>query len=622
MKRFKQNACLRLITAAVLGGAFLFFSFRAADDLFDISKSLDILTSIYREINMNYVDEVRAQEVMQKGIEGMLSTLDPYTEFIPESDIDEFKMNYVSTEYGGIGALIMSRDGGVYISEIYEGFPAWKSGLRAGDELLEINDVRVSGKEPKEISELLKGPHGTRIKLLARRPGEEKLIEKQIKRGEIHFDNISYHGTIDEGVGYIKLDKFLEDASNEVKDAFLELKEEEQITSLILDLRGNGGGILQEAVKIVGFFVDRGDTVVIQKGKDEDSMVAYRSSGKPLDRNIPLAILVDKNTASASEIVAGAFQDFDRAVVLGQRTFGKGLVQQTLRMPYNTLLKMTIAKYYTPSGRCIQALDYAHRTVDGSVSRIADSLISEFHTGNGRQVYDGSGIYPDIATEALRYSNVTYSIMNNLYHFDYATRFRNQHRSIAAVNDFTVDDDIYKDFVSWLEEKDFDYQTSSEQLMERLKEVTAKEKRFNDLEVEYNSLFEKLKHNKSEDLLTFRPEISQLLENEIVSRYYFQKGRILSSLKYDKDVERALEVLDNRQLYAAILQGKGEYKTIGKPVSVLARVHPQTEFPARSEPGGLSDPGGLSEPLDPEVLPGQPDTEIRNTLPVPAGEEN
>ncbi|HYH55676.1 MAG TPA: S41 family peptidase, partial [Anseongella sp.] len=459
MERFKRVPWLRAVTGAVVGGAFLFFSFRVADDLFDVSKNLDILTSIYREINLNYVDEVGAAEVMQKGIEGMLSTLDPYTEFIPESDIDEFKLNYVSTEYGGIGALIMSRHNRVYISEIYEGFPAWRAGLRAGDEILKIDGISVPGKISEDVSALLKGPQNSDLKLVVRRPGEEKLIEKNIKRGEIRFRNVSYFGTVKGNVGYIKLDKFLEDASGEVKDAFQHLKKEKHIGSLILDLRGNGGGILQEAVKIVGFFVKESDTVVTQKGKNSSSAIAYRSSGKPLDADIPLAILVDKNTASASEIVAGAFQDFDRAAIIGQRTFGKGLVQQTLRMPYNTLLKMTIAKYYIPSGRCVQALDYAHRSMDGRAVRIADSLISEYRTAGGRQVYDGSGIYPDIVTEARQYSNVTYSIMNKLYHFDYATEFRNRHNSISPVESFSINDDIYRDFTAWLDEKEFDYST-------------------------------------------------------------------------------------------------------------------------------------------------------------------
>lgn len=573
MKKFKRMPVLRAVTGAVLGAAFLFFSFRGADDLFEISKNLDILTSIYREININYVDEVQASEVMQKGIEGMLSTLDPYTEFIPESDIEEFKLNYVSTEYGGIGALIMSRNNRVYISEIYEGFPAWRTGLRAGDEILKIDGISVPGKISEEVSELLKGPRNSDLKLVVRRPGEEKLIEKNIKRGEIRFRNVSYFGTVKEDIGYIKLDKFLEDASDEVKDAFQHLKKEEHIGSLILDLRGNGGGILQEAVKIVGFFVEDGDTVVMQKGKNSSNAIAYRSSGKPLDTEIPIAILVDKNTASASEIVAGAFQDFDRAAIIGQRTFGKGLVQQTLRMPYNTLLKMTIAKYYIPSGRCIQALDYAHRSLDGRAVRIADSLISEFHTTGGRRVYDGSGIYPDILTETTQYSNVTYSIMNNLYHFDYATEFRNDHNSISPVGSFTISDEIYHDFVSWLDKKDFDYSTSSEQIMDRLKEVTEKEKRFSDIEEEYQILLNELRHNKSADLTKFRPEISELLENEIASRYYFQKGRIRSSIKYDDDIREAVSVLGNERLYSSILHGLGGYKTIGKPASMLASAH-------------------------------------------------
>src|SRR3546814_386171 len=299
MKDQKRAMWWRIAGGALLCSVALFFSFRAADDLFDVSKNLDILTSIYREINMNYVDEVEAGTVMQKGIDGMLSSLDPYTEFIPESDIDEFKLNYVSTEYGGIGALIMTRNESVYISEIYEGFPAWKAGLRAGDELLEIDGVPVPGKDSEDVSELLKGPRNSALDLIVRRPGQEKLISKNIQRGDIRFRNVSYFGTVSGNTGYIKLDKFLEDASDEVREAFLTLKKEEEIRSLVLDLRGNGGGILQEAVKIVGFFIDNGDTVVTQRGRDSDNMIVYRATGRSLDRNIPLVVLVDKKIGRA-----------------------------------------------------------------------------------------------------------------------------------------------------------------------------------------------------------------------------------------------------------------------------------------------------------------------------------
>lgn len=597
MKFFNSSSRFRLLSGMVLAVSLAFFSFKAADDFFDISKSLDIFTSVYREINLNYVDKVKAEELMEMGIQGMFSTLDPYTEFIPESEIEDFKLNYVSTQYGGIGALIVNRDSSIYISEIYEGFPAWEAGLRAGDEILQIDDTRIRGKATKDVTQLLKGSKDSALTLVVKRPGKEKPIEKNIKRGNIHFDNVSYYGMLNRHTGYIKLDKFLENASDEIKEAFLSLKDQ-RARSLILDLRGNGGGILQEAVKIVSFFVNKNDTVVSQRGRDSSHLIVYHSQGHPLDRTIPLVILVDKNTASASEIVAGALQDLDRAAILGQRTFGKGLVQQTLRMPYNSLLKMTIAKYYTPSGRCIQALDYAHRQEDGSVIKIPDSLITEYSTRNGRKVYDGSGIFPDITVEPKKYHPITHSIADKYLHFDYATRYRNQHNKIPPVESFEVDDAIYDDFTAWLDEKGFTYRAPSERLMEQLKEAAGKEKRYEEIEPEYNALLSKLTHNKQDDLQKFRPEIKELLENEIISRYYYQKGRIRSSLKYDRHIQESMRILNTPELYASILEGEGTYKTIGRPTSLIAQAPKLPENTPRKLPAavdGSADPTGKKE---------------------------
>src|SRR6201985_2026580 len=393
------------------------------DDLFQIAKNLDVFSSVYKEVNINYVDDINSAKMVKPGVDAMLDGLDPYTEFVPESEIEEYKLHYVSTQYGGIGAGIFAREGKVYVSDVFQGFPAQKADIRAGDQLVKINNIDLNGKNNDQVSQLLKGTKGASIKLLIKR-GDTEPVEKNILRDEIKQPNVTFYGMVDGNMGYIKLDKFLENSADEVTNALTDLKKNNP-NGIILDLRSNGGGILQEAVKIVNLFVQKDVEVVSQKGKIKEKNFTYNTFSEPLEPNVPLVVLVNSHSASASEIVAGSLQDLDRAVIIGQRSYGKGLVQKTFTLPYNSLVKITIAKYYIPSGRCIQEIDYTHRKDDGSVVKVADSLIHEFKTQDGRSVYDGSGIYPDVFIKPDKFANVTQALVSKLLVFDYATLYRN-----------------------------------------------------------------------------------------------------------------------------------------------------------------------------------------------------
>jgi carboxyl-terminal processing protease len=547
----------------------LLASFGFVDRYFEIAKNLDTFASLFRQLNNHYVEEVTPGSLMKEGIDAMLASLDPYTEFVPESEIEDFRMNYVSKQYAGIGALVFNKDGKVMVSEPYEGFSAQKADIRAGDEILSINGISVAGKSSSSVTELLKGQKGTALKIVVQRAGEAKPLEKQLVRETISFPNVPYYGLINDSTGYIKLDKFLENAAQEVRDALLTLKEKHHVKSLVLDLRGNGGGIVQESVNIVNLFVDKGQEIVAQRGRFKERDILYKASFTPVDAKMPLVVLVDRGSASASEIVAGAIQDLDRGTIIGQRTFGKGLVQQTLSLPYNSLLKVTVAKYYTPSGRCIQALDYSHRNADGSVSKISDSLMTEFKTRHGRSVYDGSGIHPDVATAEKHYNNISYSIVNKLLHFDFATRYRATHPSLPAARSYRMSDADYNEFVKFLADKDYSYTTRSEKNLQELKAIAIKEKYFDHIKEEYTALEKKLQQNKKDDLIRYKEEIREILQEEIASRYYFQSGKLEASFKNDEDLKEAVRVLNDRKLYATILKGEGTYKTIGKPVAFL-----------------------------------------------------
>jgi carboxyl-terminal processing protease len=544
-----------VVTLTIILCSFITASF--IQDDFEISKNLDIFATLYKELNYNYVDETNPGKLIKIAIDGMLNSLDPYTNFISESEIEDYKF-MTTGQYGGIGALIHKNGNVIVISDPYEGFPAQKNDIRAGDIILKVNDIDIKGKYVSDISNILKGQPGSTIKLIIKREGEKELIEKTIIREEIKIKNIPYYGMVADNIGYIQLNSFTENAGNEVKEAFMKLKGNNNLKSIIIDLRGNGGGLLNEAVNVCNIFVDNGKMIVSTKGKLKDRNLTYKTINNAIDGKIPLVILVDNGSASAAEIVAGAIQDLDRGVILGQRTYGKGLVQNVVPLSYNTKLKVTIAKYYIPSGRCIQAIDYSHRNTDGSVGKIPDSLITAFKTVNGRTVYDGGGIKPDITVNNPTYSNITISLITKYLIFNYATKYRQLHPSIKTPVEFIITDSIYNDFIAFLADKDYDYITQSEKDLENFKKSAEKEKYFDAIKTEYEVLKSKIIHNKKEDLFTFKNEISEFLSEEIVSRYYFQNGRIQVSLINDIQIIEAIKLLNKPDLYNSIL--KGTYK--------------------------------------------------------------
>lgn len=558
IKKYK----VQYLVTGIIAVAAITFSFK--DDLFQISKNLDVFASLYKEVNINYVDDINSAKMVKTGVDAMLNGLDPYTEFVPESEIEDFKLHYVSTQYGGIGASVFTRDDKVYISDVFSGFPAQKNDIRAGDQILKINGLTLNGKNNEEASQLLKGQKGAPIKIVLKRTGEVNPIEKNILRDEIKQPNVAYYGMVDGNMGYIKLDKFLERSADEVNAALLAVKKNNP-AGIILDLRSNGGGILQEAVKIVNLFVARDVKVVSQMGKIKEKNYVYTTQDNPLEPDLPLVVLVNNRSASASEIVAGTLQDMDRAIIIGQRSFGKGLVQQSFSLPYNNLVKITVAKYYTASGRCVQELDYAHRKNDGSVVKVADSSIHEFKTKNGRSVYDGSGVSPDIEVKREKFARITQTLVAKLLIFDYATQYKNTHPKIADARSFALTDAEYDDFVKYLAGKDYKYTTVTETLLNSLKTQATNEKQFNEIQAEYEVLRNKLLASKGNDLKQHKQEIKELLENEISARYYFEKGRYETHFKYDKELAEAVKTMQDKALLAAVLSGQGKYKSIGKP---------------------------------------------------------
>lgn len=546
LKKFKL-----LIIATVIG-SYAIISYSFVDNYFEVSKNLDIFAALFRELNIYYVDETNPGDLMKRGIDDMLESLDPYTNYIPESEIEDYR--YMTTgQYGGIGALIRQQGEYVVVSEPYEGFPAQKADLRAGDRILKINDIDTKGKKTEDISKFLKGQASTTIKLLIEREGEKKPLEKVISREEIKIKSVSYSGMLTKNIGYIKLTGFTENAANEVKEALVELKKNPDLKSIVFDLRGNPGGLLKEAVDIVNIFVDKGTDVVSTRGKVKDWDKVHKALNVPVDLNIPVAVLVDRGSASASEIVSGSLQDLDRGVVIGQRSYGKGLVQQTRPLTYNAQLKITVAKYYTPSGRCIQALDYSHRNEDGSVAKVPDSLITAFKTKNGRIVYDGGGVAPDVKVDVQKYSSIVTSLVTKNLLFDYATKYRNAHPTIIAAKDFKLTDQEYEAFMDYLNGKDYDYTTKTEKKIEELKADAKDDKNFEAISADIDALKAKVLHNKKEDLIKYGPEIRQFLEEEIASRYYFQNGRLEASFKDDKELKEGIALLNDMERYKKIL---------------------------------------------------------------------
>lgn len=536
------------------------WSFDDDDNYFEVSKNLDIFATLFREINLKYVDETKPGDMMKTAIDAMLNDLDPYTNYIPESDIEDYR--FMSTgQYGGIGALVRKKGDFVYISEPYEGKPADKAGLRAGDALLEVDGKSVKGKETNDVVKMLKGVPKTNVRIKVKREGTADPLEFTVTRDEIKINNVPYYGFVEGKVGYIRLSGFTEDAGREVKDALIALKDQ-GAESIILDLRDNPGGLLREAINISNIFVDKGQEIVSTKGKVKEWDKVYKSLNLPIDLKIPMAVLISRGSASASEIVSGTIQDLDRGVVVGQRSFGKGLVQQTFPLSYNSQVKITVSKYYIPSGRCIQALDYTHRRSDGSVGNVPDSLKTAFKTKNGRIVYDGGGVAPDYTTPTRKYPQILGSLINKSLIFDYATQYKLKHATIAPAKEFALTDAEYNEFVTWLADKEYDYTTRSEDILKDLKKAAETDKYFDAVAKEYDALKDKLAHDKKADLIKFKAEIKQFLEDEIIARYYYQKGKIEANFKYDVEVKEAIAILADKTKYNNILTGKYKQENI------------------------------------------------------------
>ena len=517
---------------------------------FETSKNIEIFTDLYKELDLFYVDEVNSGDLIKTAIDQMLKSLDPYTTYIPESDIEDYRF-MTTGQYGGIGSMITKRGEYVFISEPYEGFPAQKAGLMAGDKIVEVNGKSAKGKSTEELSSVLKGQPNTEVTVLLERDGE--LLTKTFKREKVTVKSVPYYGFLKDGIAYIKLRSFTRNCANDIKDALTDLKSQQELKGIVLDLRSNPGGLLNESIDIVNLFVEKGEEIVVTKGKIKDWEKSYKARKSHEDLETPLIVLINSNSASASEIVSGSIQDLDRGVIIGRRSYGKGLVQQTRKLSYNSQLKVTVAKYYIPSGRCIQALDYSNRNEDGSVGTVPDSLISTFYTRNGREVKDGGGVMPDIKMKNEEIADVTISIIRKRLIFDFATEFRYKNEEIVAAEDFEITDEIFDDFISFLSDKEYEYTTSTEEALDIFKEITDEEGTSELIEEEFTLLLEKIKSNKKNDLQNSKKELKEFLANEIVSRYYYQEGRIIERLQHDKDIEEALRLLDNLEEYQSIL---------------------------------------------------------------------
>lgn len=526
------------------------FAFTATERYFEIAKSLDIFATLFKEVNAYYVDDINPGKLIRKNIDSMLESLDPYTDYIPEDELENFRAS-TTGQYAGIGALIGEVNNRTVITHPYKNFPAYNAGVRVGDEIIAIDGKNVLGKSTNEVSALLKGSAKTEVELKIRRKGSSDLTFK-IRREKITVTNIPYFGMVGSDVAYIKLDDFTPGASREVADAFLKLKTA-GAKKLIIDLRDNPGGVMHEAINIVNLFIPRGKEVVSTKGKVQEWNKAYFTLNQPLDTEIPIVVLISGGSASASEIVSGALQDYDRAVLIGRKTFGKGLVQTTKQLSYNAQLKVTTAKYYIPSGRCIQALDYAHRNEDGSVNKFADSLRSEFKTKNGRKVYDGNGIDPDITVEDEYLGAITTSLIQTGLIFDFASNYRGEHPVTPDFKTFKLSDSEYAKFLEWIKSQKFSYSNAMETSTSQLIEAAKQERYYSELEGQLSDLRKKIEANKASDLIRFKKEISEIIEQQIAFHYALSEGQAAVSLSNDQTVAQALKVLGDNNQYKSLL---------------------------------------------------------------------
>jgi len=549
--KFSRTKKVGIVVVGICVFAISFYSFKQDDKNFQIAKNLDIYYTLFRELNLFYVDDIEPNKLVKTSIDKMLQSLDPYTNFIPEDDVEDFRF-MTTGEYAGIGALISKQKGKIVIAEPYEGFPAQKSGLKAGDVLLEVAGKSTEKLSTEDVSNLLKGPASKPVLVKIQRYGQKSPKEIEIMREKIQIDPVPYYGMLDKETGYIRLSNFTADCTERVKIALIELKEKHGAKTLVLDLRSNPGGLLMEAVRIANLFIPKGQEIVSTKGKVKQWDKVYNATENPIDTVMPIAVLVNRGSASASEIVAGAIQDLDRGMIIGTRTFGKGLVQTTRDLSYNAKLKITTAKYYIPSGRCIQALDYSHRNADGSVGIVPDSLISKFKTKKGRVVFDGGGVAPDVTVEDETLSNLSSNLAAQSVIFDFATYFNSKTEKIASPEEFTITPEIYADFIQFVKNQDFKYESKTEEQLDNLVDVAKREKYYDLSKDEFDKLKGMLGHNLDQDFEHFKKEISEMLVDEIVSRYYYQKGAIKSALRDDSDVSKALDVLHKPEGYAAI----------------------------------------------------------------------
>lgn len=533
------------------------------DNNFKVAKSIEIYSNVLRQLNLNYVDTLQPVDLTDLAIKSMLAGLDPYTVYVPEKEKEDFQI-LTKGEYGGIGALIQKQDDFVVITDPYEGFPAQKAGLKAGDKIIEIDGKKAEKMSASEVSNLLKGIPGSKINVTVRHYGNQEDTSVEMIRQKIKIPNVPYYGVLKNDIGYISLNQFNPNAANDVRNAFLDLKNNHHIKGVIIDLRNNGGGLVNEAVNIANIFVKKGQEIVRTIAKLKTNNYVYRTTGKVLDAKIPLAILVNKNTASASEIVSGSIQDLDRGVIIGQRTFGKGLVQNIVPLPYGGEMKVTIAKYYIPSGRCIQAIDYAHKNKMGKALRVPDSLRRAFKTKDGRIVYDGGGITPDVETKPLMFSQVTGDLFGQNYIFNFTNFFVLHHKNIDKASDFRINDSTFQSFKNFVIKKGFSYETETGALLKEIQKSAQRESYYKALKKELDAISTSLKEEKKNDIDKHKKEIEELLRIEIVGRYYYQSGKAEASLVNDEDVAHAVEILSNKKEYNSILSSKNHHNATVK----------------------------------------------------------
>jgi carboxyl-terminal processing protease len=543
----------RIIVFGLPVVALVIFSFSTPGErYFEIAKNLDIFATLFKEVNATYVDEVNPNTLVKTGIDAMLESLDPYTNYIPEDMVEDYR-TLNTGQYGGIGAYTRKIGNRTVVTMVLEGYTAQKSGLKIGDEVLKIDNIDLAKLEPGQEGHLMKGQVGTPVSLTVKRMGSDQPIKLDFKREKIKVSNVPYFGMLENNIGYIQLLEFTPDAGKEVKTALIALKEK-GATSVVLDLRNNPGGLLHEAVNICNIFLPKGKLVVSTKGKIQEHNQNYETLNAPVDTEMPVTVLINRGSASASEIVAGTLQDYDRAVIVGEKSFGKGLVQVSRPLSYNSQLKVTTAKYYTPTGRCIQVLDYSHRREDGSVISVPDSLKQEFKTFNGRIVYDGGGIDPDVKLLPTEAHAITQKLYQDGFIFDFATLYAFNHPTISQPRTFSLSNEEYQQFTAWMKGKNYTYTSYLDLQLKELNSEAEQEKYYAELKPQLDLIKTKIEENKKTELTLYKDQIKRILEEDIIGRYYLEKGSVEAGFKYDHELKKAIEVLLNQAQYTKILK--------------------------------------------------------------------